>query len=151
MAELFELKQEDLHHLWESIIQRGCIDIKRTLKPSWKIEDIYSLLRNGQVNCVLPRRGSKLLGFVIYNRQLRLFSFEPELFIWVGWNLPIREWEPEDQMPNTVRQVWDYVAKVAKEQYSTDQITWITKPSRAKAFMRRFGFTPAWVTMTVRI
>ena len=151
MAELFDLKQEELHLYWEAILHRGAADIKRDHKPSWRVEDIYSLLRNQQVTCTIARRGPRLLGFIIYNRQQRLFSFEPECFVWLGWNLPMREWVAEDHMPDVVEQVWNHVATVAKTQYQTDQITWITKPSRAKAFMRRFGWKPAWVTITVKV
>jgi len=152
MAELFELKQEDLHIYWQAIIERGAADIKRTLKPSWIVPDIYSLLRNQQVTCLLARgHHGRLLGFIIYNRQQRLFSYEPELFVWLAYNLPIREWKPEDDMPGTVRQVWQYLQNVARTQYQTDQITWITKPSRARAFGKRFGWQPSWVTITVRV
>lgn len=156
MAELFELKQEDLHLYWDAIIQRGALDIKRDMKPSWRVEDIYSLLRNQQVTCALLRsthgpHAGRLLAYIIFNKQFRLFSYEPECFIWLAWNLPMREWDPQDNMPAVVRQGWDHVAKVAKEQYLTDQITWITRPSRAKAFMRKFGWQPAWVTMTVKV
>jgi hypothetical protein len=150
-AELFELKQEDLHHYWESLLQRGVADIKRDMKPNWLPEDIFSALRQQQVSCVIARRAERLLGFLIYSKQLRIFNYQPELFVWCAWNLPLKEWLPTDDMPAVVTQVWTYVANVAKSQYGTTEITWITRPGRAKAFGRRFGWQPAWVTMTAKV
>lgn len=150
-AELYELRQEDLHRYWEALIQRGVVDIKRSLKPNWRVEDIYAALRNQQVSCVIPRRADRLLGFLIYNRQLRIFSYEPECFIWAAWTLPIREWQPGDDMPGVVRTVWEYIANVAKNQYQTNQISWNTRPGRAKAFSKKFGWKATWVTMTAEV
>lgn len=149
--ELVEVKQEDLHRLWDAIIQRGVLDIKRVQKPEWRPEDIYAALRNGLVNCVFARRAERLLGFLIYNRQQRPFSYRTELFVWLAWNLPIREWLPNDDMQAAVTGVWNYIANIAKTQYQTDQISWITNPSRAKAFTKRFGWRPTWVTMTAKV
>lgn len=150
-TELIELKQEDLHHLWEIILRRGVNDIKRTMKPSWVPEDIYAALRNGQISCVAARRGDRFLGFLLYNKQFRLFNYAPELFVWCAWNLPVKEWLPEDEMPKVVGRVWEYIANVAKTQYGTNDITWVTRPSRAKAFTRKFGWQPTWVTLTARV
>jgi hypothetical protein len=171
--ELFELKQEDLHKFWPFLL-RGITDIKRTLKPHWIPEDIYSALRAGQVSCLLARRAvglafaysgspgpkdafasdpseGRLLGFLIYNRQLRPFSFESEAFIWCAWNLPIKEWLPDDDMRQAVTSCFDYVANVARTQYGTSEISWITRPGRAKAFQKKFGWRASWVTMSARV
>ena len=155
MTELFELKADELHRYWPFLL-RGIAYVKRTCKPSWIAEDIYAALRLGQVQCVLARRtdpdgAGRLLGFVVYNKQLKLFNFQPECFIWIAWNLPMREWQLEDQMKKTVRQVWDYVANIARTQYQSDTITWITTPSKARAFQRKFGWHPAWVTVEAKV
>lgn len=150
-AELFELRQEQLHELWDAILERGLIDIRRDMKPNWRIEDVYSALRAQQVNCVLARRAGRILGFLIYSKQLRIFNFLPEMFVWAAWNLPIREWQPDDDMAGTVAAVWNYIANIAKTSYGTNEITWVTRPSRAKAFARKFGWQPAWVTMTAKV
>ena len=149
-AELHELKPEELHKFWP-LLRRGVNDIKRKCKPNWVPEDIYSAIRTAQVNCVISLRGERFLGFVIYSKQLRIFNYLPELFVWLAWNLPVREWLADDDMPAAVTQVWQYIANVARTQYQTDQITWITPPGRARAFSRRFGWRAAWVTMTAKV
>jgi len=150
MIELFDLKQEDLHRYWPFLL-RGVADIRRDLKTNWLPEDIYSALRQAQVSCVLARRADRLLGFLVYSKQQRIFSYEPELFVWAAWNLPLREQLPEDEMPTTVARVWQYIVSVAKNQYGTDEITWLTRPGRAKAFARKFGWRPVWVTMAAKV
>jgi hypothetical protein len=149
-AELFELRQEQLHEMWPFIL-RGLDYVKKKLKPNWIPPDLYAFLRNGQLNCIIARRAERLLGFVIYGRQLRPFDFKPELFVWVAYELPMREWEPADEMPVTVQKIWQYLANLAKTQYQTDEITWLTRPGRAKAFARKFGWKPSWVTISVKI
>jgi hypothetical protein len=149
-AELYELKPEQLHEYWPFLL-RGVTDLKRTMKTNWIPEDIYSALRTSQVNCVIPRRGDRLLGFLIYSKQLRIFNFLPEMFVWAAWNLPIREWQPDDDMAGTVAAVWNYIANIAKTSYGTNEISWVTRPSRAKAFARKFGWQPTWVTMTAKV
>jgi hypothetical protein len=150
MADLIEVKPEQLHDFWP-FLMRGVADIKRQFKPNWLPEDIFSAIRVQQVNCVIARRAERLLGFVVYSKQLLPFSFAPEAFVWLAWNLPIREWHPDDRMPSTVKQVWDYIADIARKQYGTDRVTWVTTPSRARAFARKFGWEPSWVTMTAKV
>lgn len=149
-AELYELKPEELHQYW-AFLARGMTAIKRKLKPNWIPEDMYAALRSAAVSCVIARRNERLLGFLIYSKQIRPFNFAPELFVWVAWNLPVREWLPDDNMQSAILAVLQYIAKVAKSQYQTDQISWITRPSRAKAFARKYGWGQDWVTMTVRV
>jgi len=147
MIDLYEMKQEELHHFWP-FLQRGVNDIHHDLKPNWLPEDIFAVLRNQQVSCVIARRGKRLLAFAIYSRQLRYFSFLPEIFIWVGWTIPMREWQPEDDMPTVAPTVVGYIVDQARKQ-GIDQVTWITRPNRAKAFARKFGWKPAWTTIAI--
>lgn len=149
-AELIELQQADLHTLWP-FLERGLIDVHRKLKTGWLPEDIYAALRSQQVNCVLARRAGHYLGFLIYNKQIRAFNFIPELFVWCAWSRPLREQSANDEIPLVVQEVWQYLINVAKTQYGTNEISWNTRPGRAKAFARKFGWQPSWVTMTAKV
>lgn len=148
--EISDLKQEEMHKLWP-FIRSGLADIRRVFKPNWIEEDIYAAVRNTQVNAIYMHRGERLLGFVVFNKQYRLFSYQPEMFIWAAWILPVRDWLKEDDMPLMVPTTWNYLTNVAKTQYQTDQITWITRPGRAKAFARKWGWKPQWVTVSVQV
>lgn len=148
--ELFEVKPEELHHYWP-FLSRGMQDVKRDMKPNWIPEDLYAAIKGTQVNCVMARRGERLLGFLIYSKQQRIFNYDPELFVWCAWNIPIKEWLADDNMSEVVANVWKYIANVAKTSYGTNEITWVTRPRRAKAFWRKFGWSPTWVTLTVRV
>lgn len=150
MPDIFELRQEEFHRYWP-FIKQGLDDVKRKIKPNWIAEDMYAALRAGQVNCVLGRINGRLMGYIIFGRQLRPFSFAPELFVWVYWCLPLRDWPDQEDMLQLGRDAWAWLANVAKTQYGTDQITWVTTPKRAQGFERRWGYQPTWVTMTVKV
>lgn len=111
---------------------------------------MYAALRGAQVNCVMARGlHNRLLGFQIYSKQLRPFSYEPELFIWAAWDLPIREWLDIDDMTNMVAMMWRYIENIAMTNYGTDHIAMVTKYSRAKAFAKKFGWKPTYVTFQI--
>lgn len=147
--ELFELKQEDLQRYWP-FLRRGLDDIKRKIRPNWLPEDIFTVLRAGQVSCVIGRRGTRLLGFQVYSKQQRPFSYEPELFIWAAWNLPLRERQGDDDMRELVLAMWRHVGNVATSNYGTDNIAWMTRYGRAKAFKEKYGWRPAYAAFQVK-
>lgn len=158
---LFDLKPEHLHAFWP-FIRMGLEDIKRKMGPDYIPEDVYTSIRNGHVTCTMIRRGGRDLGFVIYYRQVRPFSARPELFVWVAWNRPYPRVRngvlistehrlPADGMEEVVPTAWQYLINVAKTQYGTDQISWITRPKRAKAFARKYGWEPAFSMYQVTV
>jgi len=160
--EIFEPKPEELHEFWP-FIRRGLEVIKKRIQPNWIPEDVYSMLRANMATCTiaartpgygesgLPWQPRRLLGFGIYSKQFRPFSFEPEGFIWAAWNLPMNEWLPEDDMPATVAATRRHVGIQIQTAYGTNKITWATRYSRAKAFLAKFGWRPAYVTFQVTV
>jgi hypothetical protein len=149
-TELIELKPEELHRFWPFLL-RGMLDVKHDMQPNWIPEDLYAALKQAQVNCVMARRDERMLGFLVYSKQQRIFNYEPELFVWCAWNIPMREWLPDDDMAAVVARVWAYIANIAKTVYGTSEITWVTRPRRAKAFERKFGWPASWVTITAKV
>lgn len=146
--ELFELKQEQLHEFWPFLL-RGLTDIKKSIVPNWIPEDMYSALRERQVACLIGRIDDQLIGFIIYSRQLRSFNFKPELFIWCYWAIPLREWPAEADVLQLGQKAWAFLVEVAEKQYNAEEITFVTTPSRARAFERKWKLRPAWVTLTI--
>lgn len=147
---LFELKPDQLHQWWP-LLKRGLDEIKRKIGPDYIPEDIYAALRNGQTSCVIAQRSSRPLGFVVYYKQLRPFSARPELFIWAAWDLPYQLRQEGDDVDEMVARMWEYLTLVAKNAYGTDQIAWMTKPRRASAFARKFGWQPTFTLFQVTV
>lgn len=146
---LIEVKPETLHQHWP-FIRRGLDLIVRRIRPDWIAENIFAALQAGQTNCVISARGQRPIGFVVYYRQVRPFSGKAELFIWAAWDLPIRESRPDDDLPEMVALVWRYLEQVAISNYKTDEITWGTSASRAKAFEAKYGWKPRFVTFQIK-
>jgi hypothetical protein len=142
---LFEVTPERLQDLWP-FLRRGLEDIKRKQKPDWIPESVFAALATGGTQCVIASRGDRLLGFEVFYKQIKPWSRKPELFIWAAWDLPIREWQEGDDMPEMVAAMWRYVNNVAISNYGTDVITWGTTLSRARAYEKKYGWKPKYVT-----
>ncbi len=147
---LVEVKPETLHQHWP-FIERGLLHVVRRVKPDWIPNDIYSALFTGATSCVVASRNGRNLGFVVYYRDVRFFSKTPQLFIWAAYDLPFRERTNLDNLPDVVSTVWRYLTVVAKGNFGTSVISWITTASRAEAFRRKYRWLPRYATFQVDV
>ena len=147
---LFEAKPEQLQSYWP-FIRRGLEIIKRKIKPDWLPEDIYGFLASDNSRALIAQRGSRLLGYVIYCKDLKPHSKQPVLFIRAAWNLPLKEQIPGDRMDEAVLAVWRCLETIAKTQLGTSEIAWWTTAARARAFERKYGWKAMHTSFYVRV
>jgi len=147
---LSETKPETLHQDWQ-FIEQGLTAVIKRVKPDWIAADIYAALATGAANCVMARRAGKDLGFVVYYRQQRPFSKKPELFIWAAYTVPFKQRSQTDNVPDLVATVWRYLVIVAKSNFGTSVIAWITTAKRAESFRRKYRWLPRYVTFQVEV
>ena len=146
-VELAELKLESLHAHWP-FVRRGLDAIHQRLKPDWIPENVFAALVAGHSSCVVVSRGARPIGFVVYYKQPRPFSFKPELFVWAAWALPLRERLQSDNLPEAIAIVWRYLVNVAKGNYGTNVISWI---SPRGGFERKYGWKPHFKTFQIEV
>lgn len=149
-VQLSEITRETLHRHWP-FIETGLKEIIRKVSPDWIVPDVYAALSTGHTNCVLAQRGGKDIGFVVYYRQPRPFSMKPDLFIWAAYSIPFKHRSTADNVPEVVELVWRYLANTAKSNFGTSVIAWITTPSRARAFKKKYGWSPSFVTFHTEV
>lgn len=147
---LTEVKPETLHQDWP-FIKKGLTAVLAKVTPDWRDEDIYTALATGASNCVMARRGGRDIGFVVYYKLARPFSKKPDLFIWAAYTIPFKERLPSDNVPDLVATVWRYLCLVAKSNFGTSVIVFITTAKRAEAFKRKYRWLPRYVTFMVEI
>lgn len=145
-----EVTPQTLHVHWP-FVRRGLDSICHRIHPDWVPEDIYSALRMASVNCAIIQRAGKSLCFGVYYRENRVFSGKHHLFLWAGWALPESERTEADNVPEAFAYGWRYLRLTAKTVFGTDYIWWITSPGRAKAFERKYGWKPKFVTIEVKV
>ena len=149
-VQLSEIRPETLHTHWP-FIRSGLDSIVQKVHPDWIPENVFSALATGHANCVLAQRGGKDIGFVVYYRQPRPFSMKPDLFIWAAYSIPFKQRSPADNVPDVIATVWRYLANTAKSNFGTSVIAWITTPSRARAFKKKYGWSPSFVTFHTEV
>lgn len=145
-----EVRPETLHQYWP-FIKKGLEAVARKVKPDWLPENIFSALFTGHTNCVMAQRGGKDIGFVVYYKLLRPFSQKADLFIWAAYTIPFKERTQADNVPDLVATVWRYLAGVAKSNFGTNVIVWITTAKRSEAFRRKYRWIPRYVTFQVEV
>jgi hypothetical protein len=146
---LFEVTPERLQDLWP-FLRRGLDSVHKRMHPDWLPESVFTALAMGGASCVIAQRRNRLLGFQVYYRQLKPWSKKPELFIWAAWDLPIKEWQEGDDIPEMVAAMWRYVNNIAISNYGTDVITWGTTVGRARAYEKKYGWKPKYVTFYIK-
>lgn len=60
-------------------------------------------------------RNQKVLGWIAGHPQRDQYG-KLEFFLWTGWDIPIRERTPEDDVPGARDQLLDYIKMWAKSQ-----------------------------------
>lgn len=109
------VEPKDLHQWWP-IVERGIECIIRKLghqNVDFIPEDVFSGIRTGGCVLYLVQRDQRSLGFFICYPQQRPFSGRKELFLWLVWDLPLKDQRPEDDMPAVTMAVRDYLVDLA--------------------------------------
>ena len=84
----------------------------------WIPEDLYAALRYPNAsNAVLfmVTRNEKALGWMCCELQRDRYG-KLECFVWNGWDIPLRERAPEDDVEGGKQQLHDYIKMWAKSQ-----------------------------------
>lgn len=129
-----------LHDAWP-FVKRGLDGIIRKTHPDWVPEDIYAMVRAGQLQLVLLNQEDRRIGFTAYCFNVFPFSGKKELFVLCSWTLPLRERLPSDEVDKGIAFCFEFLCNVARAQGATC----ITALSPRPAWLRwsdrlRMGF-----------
>lgn len=141
---LTTIKPAELHVYWP-FLERGLNDIHKRTKPDWLPPDVFMALRADAATACLVLRDARLLGFIIWHRQERVFSHILDVFVWAAWSLPLREQLSTDNMPEAVARGYEYLLGI-KQAIGASRIIMI---SPRKGFQRKYGFKPLFTTYEV--
>lgn len=137
--QFIELKQEQAHQYWP-FIKPGLEHIKQRIPDAdWLPEDIFTAFKNQWTNICLVRRGTRDLGFAVYQRQLRPFSNIPDIFIQAAWFLNLKDRQPGDNIVECIFAGLRYLKTVGMSSYGAKRIIWM---SPRKGWERKYGFKP---------
>lgn len=137
------VKPSDLHKWWP-LLNRGLGDIRRKVKPDWLEADVYGALRAEAATAVIVQRGPRLLGFMVWHKQERVWSRTLDIFVWAVWALPIRERIAADGWPEPFYRGWQYLSDL-KRAIGADKVITISR----KGLQRKYGWRPIWLTYEV--
>ncbi|HKD45423.1 MAG TPA: hypothetical protein VKD24_07170, partial [Candidatus Angelobacter sp.] len=113
------LTQDQLHAQWPRI-RRGAEDILKKMGPHshWIPEDLYAALRYPEAShavLFMASRNEKLLAWMCCELQRDRYGLM-ECFVWNGWDIPLRERRPQDDVPGARDQLTEYVRVWARSQ-----------------------------------
>lgn len=141
-----KVEPQALHDAWDFTL-RGLLTIQKKLGPKrvdWRPEDVYLSIRTGAADLYLITRGARRLGFLVIYVQLRPFSGKRELFIWAAWDLPLRERQAGDDVPEAVAKCREFIVSQMVERDCDSILTLSPRPG-----LKRFGFEPSLTTWRI--
>lgn len=144
MLTLTTIKPAELHVYWP-FLERGLNDIHKRTHPDWLPPDVFMALRADAATAVIISRNSRLLGFIVWHKQERVFSHILDVFVWGAWALPLRERQPGDDVAEAISRGYEYLLGV-KKAIGASRIIMI---SPRKGFQRKYGFKPLFTTYEV--
>ena len=116
-----------LHRHWPFLL-RGVQDVVRKSKHTrWWAEDVYAAVQNRAAAAYIVQHNGQQVGMFITHPQTVPFSGETELFLWIMWSLPLREWNPPERMIVTMDTL-KYIAALALNQGHSAVATLTVRP-----------------------
>lgn len=141
---LTPVKSTGLHIYWP-FLERGLNDIIRKTHPDWLPPDVYMALRAEAATAVIVSRGTRLLGFIVWHKQERVFSHILDIFVWAAWALPLRERLPGDDIEEAVWRGIEYLRELKLTLAAKRDIA----ISSRKGLCKKYGLKPLFTTYEV--
>lgn len=123
-----------MHRHWPDL-RRGVEEvIRRSKHTRWWPEDVYAAVQTRQAAAFIVQHNGRMVGFFIVHPQTVPFTGETELFLWIMWSLPLREWNPPERTQVTIETL-RFIAALATQQGHSAVSTLTVRPG----LLRRWG------------
>lgn len=131
---------QNLHDVWE-FCRVGVETVRKKVKPDFRQEDVYASIRFNNAQLYLVTRGTRTLGFFVVYTQRRPFSNRLEYVLWIGYAIPLRERQPDDNVSEAVQLSLDFMRNQARSLGALGPVMLSTR----KGF-ERYGFIAGFTT-----
>ena len=122
-----------LHRHWPFLKQGLDAVIAKAKNTRWWIEDVYAAVQCKAATAYIVST-NRPVGFFIVHPQSVLFTGETELFLWILWSLPLREWNGPDRL-QVVHETLQFIAALALQQGHSAVATLTVR----RGLMRRYA------------
>lgn len=134
IAQIAQVDPVRLHQHWP-FLKRGVDEVIRKSKHTrWWPEDVYAAVQSRQAAAYIVAHHEQQVGMFIVHPQVVPFSGDTELFLWIMWSLPLREWNPPERQQVTLDTL-QFIAALALQQGHDGVGTLTVRPG----LLRRWG------------
>ncbi len=134
MTQIQQVDPVKLHQYWP-FIKRG-VDavIRKSQHTRWWPEDVYAAVQTRQAMAYIVAHNGQQVSMFVVHPQPVMFTGETELFLWLFWALPLREWNPPERFQVSMDTL-KYIAQLAIQGGHSAVSTLTVRPG----VLRRWG------------